>query len=325
MEAHLKDLLEKYKTGDCTAEEAQRLLSYLKSTEPALLAELIAEGLLDEATVDVTAKEVSSRVFTRITDRINPETSVSHPKRTIFLRYAAAAVIISLFVWGYQYWLSQGDNGQDIILSTAKGETERVLLPDGTIVWLNNASNIRYSEDFNQNGTRKISLSGEAFFEVVADPGRPFEVALPENLHITVLGTAFSVKTFAEDGGAKISLLHGIVNVSSEEGEILLRQPGEQVIYENSSASLVKNNIDTAYIGQWRNKMLAFDGSTMREALGALERRYNVLFRIEKADLLARFVTMRVKNESLDEILKSLSFSHDFKYHYVNDSTIVIR
>ena len=116
------------------------------------------------------------------------------------------------------------------------GGDYRMVLGDGTKVWVNSASELEIPERF-QAGERRVRLRGEAYFEVARDTARPFWVEA-EGVSVQVLGTRFNVAAYGEDGRVETTLAEGKVAVSSGEGRRVVLKPGEQAVAEDSKAKI---------------------------------------------------------------------------------------
>src|SRR5690606_5767780 len=136
--------------------------------------------------------------------------------------------------------LKKGENKFNTF-TTPKGHTYQLLLPDGTKIWLNTATSVKYPVVFDAN-ERKISLTGEAYFNVVGDPNRPFKVEAKGSL-IEVLGTQFNVSAFEDDSQMITTLLEGAVNVSKNNQNVILK-PGEQAVVNDKSDEIDRSSAD---------------------------------------------------------------------------------
>lgn len=153
-------------------------------------------------------------------------------------------------------------------LSTPRGGQFQLALPDGSKVWLNAASSIRYPVSFAAN-ERRVELQGEAYFEVKPDARAPFRVQ-SRSQNVEVLGTSFNVNDYTDEVAAKTTLLEGKVRVQ----EYLLT-PGQQLIVQNNTATLVPNaDIDQAVA--WKNGSLDMRGLDVKALMRQITRLYDV-------------------------------------------------
>lgn len=159
------------------------------------------------------------------------------------------------------------------VLSTTKGETYRIKLPDGTQVWLNAASALKYPASFALQGTREVELTGEAYFEVAKDAKRPF-VVRSAGQHIQVLGTHFNVNSYTDEPSVRTTLVEGLVEVTSASQKLQLH-PGQQSSL-TSNGRLKLQTVDTAPIIAWTNHEFMFDGDDIESVMRKIARWYNI-------------------------------------------------
>ncbi|PUV21780.1 MULTISPECIES: FecR family protein [Sphingobacterium] len=159
------------------------------------------------------------------------------------------------------------------ILSTTKGETYRIKLPDGTQVWLNAASALKYPIRFALKGKREVELTGEAYFEVAKDTRHPF-VVHTAGQQIEVLGTHFNVNSYSDEPALRTTLLEGRVEVSSHHQKLRLL-PGQQSSL-SSNGVLKLQQVDTAPIVAWINHEFMFDDDGIESVMRKIARWYKV-------------------------------------------------
>lgn len=156
-------------------------------------------------------------------------------------------------------------------LNTPRGGQYQLTLPEGTRVWLNSASSITYPTAF-KGAERKVSITGEVYFEVAEDASHPFVVSKGD-MDITVMGTHFNANTYDDEKDIKVSLLEGAVKVSrSGKGEVL--KPGQQA--QVTDAVKVISNVDMAEVIAWKNGSFYFRRASLPVVLRQLSRWYDV-------------------------------------------------
>ncbi|MNG57226.1 fec operon regulator FecR [compost metagenome] len=173
----------------------------------------------------------------------------------------------------YEVGKNAGAESGNHILSTTKGETYRIKLPDGTQVWLNAASALKYPMQFAHKGKREVELVGEAYFEVAKDPKHPF-IVNTSGQQIKVLGTHFNVNSYADEPALRTTLLEGSVEVSSSNRKLKLL-PGQQSSL-NANGTLKLQQVDTAPIIAWTNHEFMFDEDDIESVMRKIARWYNV-------------------------------------------------
>lgn len=158
-------------------------------------------------------------------------------------------------------------------LSTPRGGQYMLTLEDGTKVWLNAASSIKYPSAFGA-GERTVELTGEAYFEVAKDMGRPFAVKV-NGMAVNVLGTHFNVMAYENEEATAITLLEGAVNVTKDKDKVSLR-PGQQALLKTGAALKVINNVNLEETVAWKNGYFQLDHTRLAVLMRQVERWYNV-------------------------------------------------
>lgn len=163
-------------------------------------------------------------------------------------------------------------------LSTPRGGKYQLTLADGTKVWLNAGSTIKFPVDFT-NSERVVELSGEAYFEVAHDSLRPFKVAGAGQV-VQVLGTHFNINAYPDEGVVKTTLLEGSVKVygkpltsTSVVSEIIIK-PNEQAVFKNDQLS--KQTVDADEFVAWKNGVILFRNADIHDVMRKISRWYNV-------------------------------------------------
>lgn len=158
-------------------------------------------------------------------------------------------------------------------LETAKGQTCQLLLPDGTEIWLNAASSLKYPATFDARSPRRVTLSGEAYFQVNRDPSRPFIVKTAKQ-EVKVLGTHFNVNSYLDEPATTTTLLSGSVQVSGLNLDQKILKPGEQSILAEGNIQVKKADLEEAVA--WKNEEFIFNGDDFRTVMRKIERWYNI-------------------------------------------------
>lgn len=200
-------------------------------------------------------------------------------------------------------------------ISTPKGRQFQVTLPDGTQVWLNSASSIRYPTVFTGKA-RAVEITGEAYFEVAKDPGMPFRVNVNNKAEIEVLGTHFNVNAYDNETNINTTLLEGRVRVqagretpaTAQPARIL--KPGQQALIAAAAPAItVVNNADIEKVMAWKNGLFNFEDVSLEDAMKQLERWYDIEVVYEKGIPDIYFVGKISKDVTLAGMLKLLRAS----------------
>jgi len=206
-------------------------------------------------------------------------------------------------------------------LSLPKGSKPiRLVLSDGSLVWLNAASSITYPTAF-VGQERKVSITGEAYFEVSENKAMPFFVE-HDQLLIKVLGTHFNVNTYENEASNKVTLLSGLVDVGN--GKISKRLvPGQQASVSKTVFS-VDENIDTDEVLAWKNGQFYFGGSDIRSIMKQIERYYDV--EVEFRDEVPyRFVAKISRDVNVSAFLEKLELTNLIHFKIEGKKIIVMK
>ena len=194
---------------------------------------------------------------------------------------------------------------------THRGQTRTVSLPDGSEIKLNVSSKIRFQNDFLNGAIRKISLEGEAFFDVAKMPNKPF-VVLAKGVETSVLGTSFNIEAYDKDEYLRVAVVTGKVKVSEVEGkDQIYLEPDEMATWGNNS--IEKSTYDPGLVLGWTERSLVFKKASFEEVIEELENWYDVDFEIIGNISSDEYDGVH-HNESLETLLTGLSFAGNFKY-----------
>lgn len=206
-------------------------------------------------------------------------------------------------------------------IRTPRGGEYQVELSDGTRVWLNAESKLRYPVNF-IGETREVELEGEAIFEVTKNKEKPFRVHTIEGV-VEVLGTTFNVSSYSDDESEEITLVEGSVLVESGHERNILK-PGEQLEYTKVSQAIVLKKVDTNIYTAWRDGIFVFDEENLENIMRKIARWYDVDIVFENAkarDIVFKGNLPRYSNWSdLSKIIESGSevyFKEEGKTIYV--------
>ncbi|WP_295116533.1 FecR family protein [uncultured Chitinophaga sp.] len=194
-------------------------------------------------------------------------------------------------------------------ISTPKGRQFRLQLPDGTRVWLNAASSVRYPVTFSGN-ERRVQLEGEAYFEIAKNANMPFRVAVGDATEVEVLGTSFNIKAYKNESVIKTTLLDGAVRLNAYRQSQLLA-PGQQAEVRPAAAQLsLTGHADLDKVMAWKNGLFNFDDATLGEVMRELERWYDIEVTYAKGIPAATFGGEINKQNTLQDVLQILEKSN---------------
>ena len=158
-------------------------------------------------------------------------------------------------------------------ITTPRGGQFQVVLPDGTRVWLNATSSIKFPVAFAGN-RRVVEVSGEAYFEIAKNPSMPF-MAEVKDVEVEVLGTHFNVMAYGEEGKIATTLLEGSVSVS-KGGEKYAITPGQQVVWKEDGAFHLNTDVDLEEVVAWKNGKFHFNNADIKTIMRQIARWYDV-------------------------------------------------
>ncbi|MDP3181104.1 MAG: FecR domain-containing protein, partial [Bacteroidota bacterium] len=230
-------------------------------------------------------------------------------------------LLIPIIGLGILYWVSQPNQSADQYTETIapRGQKSQIVLADGTKVWLNSDTKIKYPGNFSKN-QRDVYLDGEAFFEVSKNEQQPF-VVYTSGLKVKVLGTKFNVKAYADENQIETSLFEGKVNLlmtnSSDETIEKEVTPGQSIVYSKTNYQLSANKFPQEEINGWKKNQLIFKDDTFNNLVRKVERWYDVKMVYNEKLFNDRRLTVELyEGERLDRLMKiiSLALLVDYKY-----------
>jgi transmembrane sensor len=216
----------------------------------------------------------------------------------------AAFLFIPLIIGVTCYLFFSPVANEDFYFTEAPlGQKARVELPDGSMVWLNSGSVIRYSSDFKKK--RELELKGEAFFDVQKSNGKPFLVHTPF-LDVEVTGTRFNVNAYDDEPSVETALVEGKVNLILHSSNQNFRlDPGKVLSYSKKSQELVTSDLNDEATVSWKENRLIFINDDFAKLVRKIEKWYNVEVIYNPDDFIRNKLTVRLlEGEQLDQLLK---------------------
>lgn len=236
-----------------------------------------------------------------------------------YMKYAAIIAIILFLPLGMYTWLNNPES-QMMTFAVKSGSKAEVMLPDGSHVRLNAATNLQY--DVNNSKQRLVKLSGEAFFNVAKNPNCPFRVIV-NDLQIEVVGTSFNVKTYNKNI-VETSLMTGRVKISGKSlPQEYILSPGEKATYSATSKTLTITHADKHIEAGWCDNYLIFESTPLNEVIEQIERWYGVRIELHRKEIANDLLSGSFRQESVENIVKSLSIQYRFKYKIRKDTIII--
>jgi len=300
-------IIEKVIENTATPTEAREVFRWFATTDGN---EYLSERILNES-ANVSDKQAADWIDHVLpTERMREELRRKVRKyRQLrhYLRVAAIAIpfifIISLIPFvGYQNGLLADTNME--VIYVPKGERLQVILQDGTKVFINSDSRLRYPKVF-QLFKRTVELTGEAYFEVNKESLRPFTVQL-EKIDVKVLGTKFDVRAYENEQKITVALDEGKVTMKDLVGKELTLKPGNVVVYDKKLAKFSSTTTEIGTITSWKENYLQFENASLSELLFTLERQYNVKFSMSDSIASGVLFNFSSKKVNLRDVLWDL-------------------
>ncbi len=249
------------------------------------------------------------------------EAPLGKVRSLLYYTYRIAAVLVAglffAFVWIYATQLAGTE------MRIAGNEVVEIQLEDGTQVVLNRESKIRYRRQF-RGESRKVRLSGEAWFDVARDSKRPFIIDAGPAM-VEVLGTSFNVNAYKENPTVEITVESGVVAVTAKDDreEQIVLKAGNSGTYNSSSRELMLTPLSNPNKLSWHTRDLFFEATPLREVAAVIEKVYNVSLMIHDPGLASCPITVTFKDQSLESVLNVLEVTLDLEI-YRSGETIIL-
>jgi ferric-dicitrate binding protein FerR (iron transport regulator) len=206
-------------------------------------------------------------------------------------------------------------------LTTNPGNQYQLVLPDGTKVWLNAASSIRFPVSFGGQ-ERRVEVTGEAYFEVAANANKPFLVQ-HDSLTVKVLGTSFNINTYSNEGAVATTLLEGAVRVGYGASSPMLR-PGQQARTAAGGRILISDAVNIDEVIAWKDDLFYFRSADIGAVMRQLARWYDLRVSYGQGKIEERFYARIPKSAHLSEVLDALALTG--KVHFeIEGRTVSVR
>jgi ferric-dicitrate binding protein FerR (iron transport regulator) len=320
------DIANRFLSGDaCSRQELNELKSWLSS--PASQSEV--ESWLSahwENSDELNSGALIESVYAQIEDYLEGDSvtsTFSWKQALLVYQKIAAVLLIPMIGLGILYGISRSGSGVKVQYSETfapRGQKSQIVLPDGTKVWLNSDTKIRYPGQFDQE-QRDIYLEGEAFFEVSRDADRPFFVHC-QGPDVKVTGTKFNVRAYADENQVETSLFEGKVEWLLKSGDsdhpvAKELKPGQSFLYNGNSGQLVAVRFPEDEINGWKKNQLIFKDDTFVKLVKKIERWYNVQVIYDERKFDKRRLTVELyEGERLEKLMDILSLALSVDYRY---------
>lgn len=318
----LKDWFTKYQTEQISQEEFRELRQEINNYSDEELFPVLLDSWNSWENNENMSPEAAQDLLLRIRQEIK---ETSSPKvRRIDWRQIAATIAL-LIMGGLSAYLYVDNReitklaDRTMEVKVGKGERVSITLPDGTAVKLNSESILSYKQDFGKKD-RRVSLSGEGYFDVQKDAQKKF-VVNTEFMDVEVTGTSFNVYAYSNKDVTEMALVQGNVIVSSVRPPFrkISVVPNEKVIYDKKTGEMTKiassNILETA----WVSKELVFRSESLETVLKKLGRKYGVTFDVIDSSFIQDTYTGVFDKEEIEEVMNILKIHYGFDYKIKGD------
>lgn len=328
-----KQLLIKYLQGEASEAEQKQVEDFIAGSEKNRQLFESYRGLLfltqkrkPEYNADVAWEKVQQRILRNQETEIKP-VYINTYKRKPVLKYALSAAAALVIILAGIFGLIKSEEKGMKSITTGLAVSGPAGLPDGSNVVLNANTILNFPEKFDKD-VREVSIFGEAFFEVAPDPAKPF-IVHAGGLEIKVLGTSFNVEAYPGKDYVKVTVNTGKVLVypagKADQASSLGKQltAGEMATYSHKSGILSKNVNDDLNVLSWKTGVITFNEARLTQVFDVLGEKYQKQFVLEDSLVLNQRLTASFENQSLEDVLETLSLIFDLSFE-TNERHIVV-
>ena len=306
----MDELLMKYIKGETTPEEREKVVRWLDE-DPEHIHQYHSLRKLYDISLWSPIEESQQE---------EKQTRTLKPVWIEFLKVAAVILITFLGTKAFFDWKEDPVKMQTVIVPA--GQRAELLLADGTKVWLNSRSKLKFPDRF-QKDARNVELDGEGYFEVTHKEEAPFTVHT-SRYDVKVLGTEFNVKAYNSKNQFETSLLKGSVEVSNtNKSQVVRLRPDEKVISDGSQ--LIRSVILDKNYFRWKEGLLCLDDESIGGLIDKLELYYDVKIIVQQASLMKYHYSGKFRiSDGVEHVLKVLQLKHKFTYTKDEEQNLII-
>ncbi|MCG8412177.1 MAG: FecR family protein [Bacteroidales bacterium] len=309
------NLLSKYILKESSEKDLELLNGYLEESDEhkEIFKQMVKISRLQES---YSLSINTTKGWNKIKSKVK-----SQKKRRIIIPYLAiAASLCTLFFIAKFYY--QKNNITWTTIYNYDSKAKNIALNDGTIIWLNKNSHIKFPKKFEAT-KRELILSGEAFFDVQANNTKPFYIKT-KNTITKVLGTSFNIRAYPKQKKETINVLTGKVKFYDHERNQIILEKGMSAEYSVNTTKIISRKTTNSNVLAWKTKEFIFKNKSLEDVLHDLQKVYNFEYIIKNQALEQKLVTTKFKELSIDEIVDLLAQSLDFSYQK-NENLIIIK
>lgn len=322
----IEQLLDRYLKGETNSSENDLVKKWLIENEPEdtdwkRLDKPGREQWMDHLFSDIqfTINKSNKQAAEQPNIPVKPKTI------TLWRKVAAIAAMLAVSITLFVYWPAKKTSTDPVELATLSvpvNQKKRITLDDGSVVWINSSTELKYPKKFTGN-TREVFLSGEAYFDIHHDATKPF-IVHTGTVKTTVLGTSFNINASKDLNTVVVTVTRGKVSVADQTHVLAYITPNQQLTYNLRNKIEHKITIDAQSVIAWQGD-LYFDDITFEDAAGILQHRFNVKIDFSNNKIkTCRFSGTALKGNNLDQILKIVCAFNQASYKHNPDGSITI-
>jgi len=298
-------LLEKYFVHETDPLETQQVKEWIGSAaENVMIAEQLHHYYQTTGSLPLE--------FTPDTAAALKKVAIATPKKTKTLRLpsiwwkVAAVLLIGFSSWWFVHEQPNRQAPAAMAVLKAQADGLNIILSDGSHIWLNAHSSIRYPKKFAH--TRDIYLDGEAYFEIAHDANHPFVVHSAKT-QTRVLGTKFNVRSYPSERQIEVTVAEGKVGFGCATNNQVLLTPNQKGTFDKRTGQVVETENDNSNFIAWKTREFTFDGQPLTKVFGTLAEVYHFRYQFDSPTLKRRMLTANFKNRPLTEIIQTIALS----------------
>ena len=353
MDQNLKNLLISYLEKDISREDEMILVQWLKEN-PGTRKELTDIRKIWELSGSMRNlnKEQVEHEWFKLLKQLEDTSTQKTVKRGLLLywlpRIAAVFLLgaIASFVVSYQLFNPKVADASFNEITAPPGAKSKITLPDGSLIWLNAGSNIKYSNKYGKK-QREVFLTGEAYFDVVSDKSKLFLVKT-EDLNIKAYGTSFNVKSYPDENTVETTLVKGSIGVtrtkfSNKKVDEVILEPNQRVVYykptqkaetkevvdetgtnesepeviepeQQKLTYMISKGIDPEPFTKWKEGVLVIKSETLQELAIKLERKYDVSIHFANEEIKKLKFSGYLENETVEQVIEAIGIAARIDY-----------
>ena len=317
----LETLFDRYLKGETSPQENELIENWLdKNNNSHSPWQRFSQSQKDQWLNDVF------RQIQNDTQVNEPKTVVKPKLKQLWLRIGATAAVLAIcfsLYFGMPLFQSRLHPVKFGILKVPASQKKAITLADGSRIWVNAGSELRYPKTFSGK-KREVYLSGEAYFDIHHDVTKPF-IIHTGNLSTTVLGTAFNIKEDKNKHTIQVTVTRGKVSVADGQRLLGVLIPNQQIRFNTLKAEAFQSRVNANEVISWQQSDLHFEDVSFGQAIAQLEQHFNVKITISNPKLKnCRFTGTSLNGEELNKILKVMCAFNNANYQTKSDGSILI-